>query len=179
VHIFRNETLSTDALLASSCLPELFQAVEVDGEHYWDGGYMGNPSIFPLIYHCRSRDVLLVQIIPLCRPEIPTSALDIMNRVNEIGFNSAIIAEMRAIQFVTRLIDDGMLTDNRYKRMLMHMIEAEEELAPLGVSSKLNADLHFLEALRDIGRAAADRWLERHFDDIGERSTVDLAATFL
>jgi NTE family protein len=177
--IFRNEHLSTDALLASGCLPEFFQAVEVEGEHFWDGGYMGNPSIHPLIYHCSTPDVLLVQIIPLNRPDVPRSALDIMNRLNEIGFNSSIIAEMRAIHFVTRLIDEGTLKDSRYKRMLMHMIEAEDELAPLGVSSKLNADIHFLETLRDIGYNAADAWLARHFDDIGKRSTVDLGETFL
>ena len=179
VKIFEHENLSTDVLLASACLPSMFQAVEVDGEHYWDGGYMGNPSIFPLIYKCAARDVLLVQVIPLHRPEIPTTAYDIMNRTNEIGFNSAIIAEMRAIEFVTRLIDDGKLVDKHYKRMLMHMIEAEDELAPLGAASKLNSDRRFLETLKEIGQAAADRWLDRNFDDIGERSTVDLAATFL
>lgn len=105
--------------------------------------------------------------------------MDIMNRVNEIGFNSSIVAEMRAIEFVTRLIDTGKLTDPRYKRMYMHMIEAEDELAPLGASSKLNADRHFLESLHDIGRAAADEWLARHFEELGTRSTVDLGAVFL
>jgi len=177
--IFRNADLSADALLASACLPELFQAVEIDGEHFWDGGYMGNPAIYPLIYECSVCDVLLVQVIPLQRPELPTTPLDIMNRTNEIGFNSSIIAEMRAIAFVTRLIDEKKLNDPRYKRMLLHMIEAEEQLAPLGASSKMNADRHFLEALRDIGSAAADRWLDKHFDDIGTRATMDFAETFV
>jgi NTE family protein len=179
VRIFEHQDLSTDVLLASACLPDLFQAVEIDGEHYWDGGFVGNPSIYPLIYRCTAPDVLLVQVIPLHRPELPTTAFDIVNRTNEINFNAAIIAEMRAIQFVTRLIDSGKLNDPHYKRMFVHMIEAEDDLAPLGAASKLNSEWAFLRTLHDIGQAAASRWVESNFDALGKRSTVDLGEIFL
>lgn len=178
VRLFTGKELSTDALLASACLPFMFQAVEIDGESYYDGGYMGNPCIFPIIYGCESKDIIIVQINPLCREEVPTSARDIMDRVNEISFNSSLMREMRAIKFVTSLIDSGALSDKQYKRMLVHMIEAEEEIKRLGASSKLNADLEFLLHLKEVGRQSTDAWLARNFDRIGVDSTVDLATTF-
>lgn len=179
IRLFTNEELSAGAVMASACLPFLFHAVELDGEHYWDGGYMGNPAIFPLIYGCRSSDVVIVQINPLHRPEVATLAADILNRANEISFNSTLMREMRAVHFVTRLIDEGRLERGRYKRMLVHMIEADAELKPLGASSKLNVEHDFLLHLKEVGRAACSDWLERVLDRLGKESTVDLEATYL
>lgn len=179
VNVFENRELSADAVLASACLPFLFQAVEIDGEPYWDGGYMGNPAIFPLIYGCDSPDVLIVQINPLLRETIPKTAREILDRVNEISFNSSLMREMRAIAFVTRLIDSGKLQADEYKRMKIHVVEADEQLKPLGASSKVNAEAAFLEHLKAIGREACERWLAANFDQLGARSTVDLAATYL
>ncbi len=178
VRVFEKHELTPETLMASACLPFLFQTVEVEGEAYWDGGYMGNPAIFPLIYNSVSSDVLLVQINPLCRKEVPTSSRDILDRVGEISFNSSLMREMRAIHFVARLIDAGHLSPEQYKQLKMHMIAAEDELAALGASSKLSSEPAFLRHLFEIGRATADRWLAAHFDDLNHRSTLDLAKTF-
>jgi NTE family protein len=179
IRVFETRELGPATILASACLPFLFQAVEIDGEHYWDGGYMGNPAIYPLIYRCESADVVIVQINPLHREDIPTTAREILDRVNEISFNSSLMREMRAIAFVTRLIDDGKLAGDHYKRMKIHAIEADAQLKPLGASSKLNAETCFLEHLKAIGRDACERWLARNFDQIGVNSTVDLVETYL
>ena len=179
VKVFTNEEITADAVMASACLPFMFQAVEIDGEAYWDGGYMGNPAIFPLIYHCDSPDVVIVHINPIERPEIPRSATEIMNRINELSFNSSLMREMRAIAFVTRLIDEGALADGTLKRMNVHAIAADEVMRGLSVMSKLNADWELLTHLRDDGRAAADAWLARHFDRIGVDSTIDIPARYL
>ncbi len=151
----------------------------VDGDPYWDGGYMGNPAIFPLIYGADSQDVVIVQINPLGCDHVPTTATEIMNRVNEISFNSSLMREMRAISFVTDLIDQQKLDSNSYKRINVHWIEAEQQMRGLGVSSKLNARMDFLLHLKAIGRHAADEWLARHFDHIGHRSTIDITEKFL
>jgi NTE family protein len=120
IKIFQGAEICAEAVLASACLPFLFQAVEIDGEHYWDGGYMGNPAIFPLIYGCDSRDVVVVHINPIERPELPRTARDILNRVNEISFNSSLSREMRAIHFVTNMIESGEVEQGRMKQMLIH-----------------------------------------------------------
>jgi NTE family protein len=179
VKIFERSEISVDAVLASGCLPFLFQAVEIDGEAYWDGGYMGNPAIFPLIYHCGSRDVVIVHINPIERAEVPRDARDILNRINEISFNSSLMREMRAIAFVTKLIDDGAICDSNLKRMLIHSIEGESFMQGLGVASKLNPDWEFLTHLHEVGWERADAWLGRHFDAIGCSSTVDIRAKYL
>ena len=166
-------------LLASACLPYVFQAVEIDGEHYWDGGYMGNPAIFPLIYRKGSRDVLIVHINPLERKKVPKTAPEIFDRINEISFNSSLMREMRAIAFVTRLIDDGALDATKYARILVHSIRDDEEMAALGVATKLNPDWNFLCRLRDAGRRQAEEWLGRNFESIGASSSVDLADVYL
>lgn len=178
VKVFERGELTADMLLASACLPFLFQTVEVEGEPYWDGGYMGNPAIFPLIYGCESRDVMIVQINPIQTGKVPTSAPEIMDRVNEISFNSSLMREMRAIHFVTKLIEQGKLDGNNYKRMNMHMIEACAEMQGLGASSKLIVEPQFLGYLRDIGRKTADSWLATNGHQINRDSTLDLAATF-
>jgi NTE family protein len=179
VKIFNNDEITPDAIMASACLPFLFKAVEIDGEAYWDGGYMGNPAIFPLIYACETPDVLIVHVNPMNRPDLPTTASEIMNRINEISFNSSLMREMRAIDFVTRLIDKDVNGGLKLKRMYIHSICADDVTLNLGVASKLNADWGFLTSLRDAGRDHASRWLESNFDAVGERSSVDIHATYL
>jgi NTE family protein len=179
VRVFQSGEITADVLLASACLPFLFQAVTVDGDPYWDGGYMGNPAIFPLIYGTHSQDVVIVQINPLGCDHVPRMAAEIMNRVNEISFNSSLMREMRAISFVTDLIDQQKLDSNSYKRINVHWIEAETQMRGLGVSSKLNARMDFLLHLKAIGRQAAGDWLGGHFDHIGHRSTININEKFL
>jgi NTE family protein len=179
VKIFETHELCPDAVLASGCLPFLFHTIEIDGEAYWDGGYMGNPAIYPLIYGSHTNDVVIIHINPLWRDEIPTSARDILNRINEISFNASLMREMRAIAFVTHLIDDGSLSADDHKRMLIHSIRNDEHMRSLGVTSKLNPDWAFLEGLRDVGRATAEQWIAENFDKIGVESTTDLKGLFL
>jgi NTE family protein len=179
VKVFGSDEITADAVMASACLPFMFQAVTIDGEAYWDGGYMGNPAIFPLIYECEATDVVVLHINPLFRPEVPQSASEIMNRINEISFNSSLMREMRAIAFVTRLIDDGAVCQGGLKRMHIHAIAADEVMQELSVTSKLNADWEFLTHLRDDGRDAAAAWLNEHFDRLGRQSTVDIHDRYL
>jgi NTE family protein len=180
--IFSTRELTLDMVLASACVPTLFQAVEVGGEHYWDGGYMGNPPLYPLIYNTQSRDIVIVHINPIVRPEVPTSANEIQNRLNEITFNSSLIREFRAIAFVGKLIEQGWLKDehrDKLKHVLIHSIRSDELMCDLGVASKLDTSWPFLCDLRDRGRAAAGAWLEKAYEHIGLRSTVDLRAEYL
>ncbi len=175
IKVFTGKEITADCVLASACLPFLYQAVEIEGEHYWDGGYMGNPALFPLIYSCQSRDILIVHVNPIERPDKPTGALEIMNR----GFNSSLMREMRAVAFVTKLIDDGKLSQGDAKRVLIHSVCADDVMREFGAASKLNADVGFLRQLRALGRERAQAWIDHHFDDLGSRSTVDIRATYL
>ncbi len=177
VKLFERHEIGPDQVLASACLPFLFQAVEIDGEHYWDGGYMGNPALFPLIYHCDSADILVVHINPLERRDLPKTATDILNRINEISFNSSLMREMRAISFVTHMIDKGKL--DGMKRMLIHAISEDEVMTKLGVASKLNADWGFLTHLHDAGYKSCNAWVEKNYDMIGLESTVDIEKQYL
>jgi len=180
--IFRNAEITLDVLMASACLPSLFPAVEIGGQHYWDGGYMGNPALYPLIYNTAARDIVIVHINPIVRPQVPRSAAEIQNRLNEITFNSSLLRELRAIAFVTKLIEQGWLKEqyqDKLKHVLIHSIRADAAMSELGVSSKLNTDWRFLCELRDRGRDAASAWLEANFEHLGERSTVDLQSEFL
>lgn len=177
--VFHGADLTIDALLASACLPQLFRAVEIDGEPYWDGGYSGNPALWPLIYETRAMDVLLVKINPLVRPTTPATAAEIADRVNEITFNAGLVAEMRAIHFVERLVREGRVDPGRYKALRLHMVADDAGLDPLQPSSKLNTDLGFLQRLHMLGRDAADRWLRAHRRDVGRRGTLDIESTFL
>ncbi|SDR63260.1 NTE family protein [Rhizobiales bacterium GAS191] len=174
VKVFSRKELTAEKVLASACLPFLFQAVEIDGVPYWDGGYMGNPVLWPLFYNCRTDDILLVQINPVERRETPRTAMDIQNRLNEITFNGALLNGLRMVEFVTRLIEEGQLSAEQYKHIKMHRIDGGEALLALSASTKLNAEWEFLTYLRDLGREAARKWLVAHYDDIGERSTLDL-----
>jgi NTE family protein len=177
--IFECGELSVDAVLASACIPLLFQAVEIDGEPYWDGGYMGNPVLWPLIYNTSVNDILLVQINPLLREGTPMRASEIINRMNEITFNSSLIAEMRAIHFVSKLYKENRLDKKLYRDMHIHMIAMDEMADGLNASSKLNTRWDFFQFLKQEGRAQAELWLKKHWGDLGEKSTVDIAETFL
>jgi NTE family protein len=179
VRVFSNEEICVASVLASACLPLVYQAVEIDGEFFWDGGYMGNPALFPLIYGCKSRDIIVVHINPTERNDIPTTAPEIIHRINEISFNSSLFREMRAIAFVTKLIEDKKVTDGSLKRMLIHSIEADDVMRKLGLSSKFNADWQFLMHLHDIGYSRAESWLASHFANIGVESTVDIQTKYL
>ncbi|MEO1198586.1 MAG: patatin-like phospholipase family protein [Pseudomonadota bacterium] len=178
VRVFKREDITLDVVMASACLPFLFKAVEIDGVPYWDGGYMGNPVLFPFIDDSPTDDIIIVQINPIHREGTPRSARDIHNRVNEITFNASLLKELRAIDFVCRLLDEGKLEPGDYRSMKVHMIEARKEMRDLGASSKLNAEWEFLRHLHDIGHKAAGDWLDAHFDDIEVRSTVDLKEMF-
>ncbi|MFY9514089.1 MAG: patatin-like phospholipase family protein, partial [Rubrivivax sp.] len=169
--VFSGAELGLDALLASACLPQLFRPVVVDGEPYWDGGYSGNPALWPLIYETGALDVVLVKINPLLRASTPETAEEIADRVNEITFNAGLVNEMRAIAFVQRLVAEGRIDPGHYKNLRLHMVADDEGLAPLHPSSKLNTERQFLQALHALGRAAATRWLAEHRADLGRRST--------
>lgn len=177
--VFCGKRLTAAAVMASACLPMMFRAVEIEGEHYWDGGYSGNPAIHPLIYRCKSRDIVLVQINPIERDTLPTTAGDILDRLNEVTFNSALIAEMRAIDFVKRLLADGKLDPTQYKDVLMHRIDGGEVLEQLGASTKLSTDASLLHSLRDLGQAHAKQWLRKHRQDLGTNCTVNIARDYL
>jgi NTE family protein len=181
--LFTGESLSADAVMASACLPMLFQAVEIDGEPYWDGGYTANPAVLPLIERCASDDLIVVQINPVDRPALPTRAQDIGDRINEISFNSSLMREMQTIALVKQVIREEGDERHRYRntlfehiaRLRTHRIHGDAELADLGARSKLQTGSTFLSQLFDIGRGAADAWLSYHRKDLGRRSTFDLA----
>jgi len=171
--IFRNAEITPDVLLASACLPTLFQAVEIDGEAYWDGGYAGNPTITPLIRESNAQDTILVQINPRERPGTPRSASEILNRLNEVSFNATLMKELRMIALLRQVADPGSGEGARWAGMRMHRVMTEM-MTDLGYSSKLNAERAFLQMLRDEGRRAAGAFLDAHADDLGQRSTADL-----
>jgi len=178
----QDELISSNMVLASACLPYLFQAVEVAGEHYWDGGWMGNPVLYPLFYHTKARDVVIVHINPIERPGPPTSSEDIMNRINEISFNSSLIKELRAVFFVQKLMDEGWIKDeykSKMKYVLMHSIRSDAAMSDLSVATKFSSDWEFLTMLRDRGRVFASEWLDNNFEHLGIRSSVDLKTEFL
>ncbi|QFU00743.1 Patatin-like phospholipase [Halomonas sp. THAF5a] len=176
--IFSREEMSLDAVMASACLPTVFQAVEIDGEAYWDGGYMGNPSLSPLLHDCTAGDILLVQITPMRREELPTSAADILNRLNEITFNAALIKEVRMIATLQKLLGEHDIDIGCYGEARLHHLSGDEPLSHLSVSSKLNAEWAFLCHLYDLGREATEAWLADHFAALGEHSTLDMEHIF-
>lgn len=167
IKIFENAELSVDALMATTCLPTLFQAVEVDGEYYWDGGYIANPAIFPLISHCTAKDIVVVQLTKSRCPQVPKQRAEIMERFSEITFNSCLIREIRAIHFVTRLIDEGKINDPDLRRINLHIIRDDGIFHGLSFTSALNTDWDFLNTLRRAGQKAAQRWIRKSFDELG------------
>lgn len=180
--VFSGGRISTEAVLASACLPFIRQAVEIDGEPYWDGGFTGNPALWPLFYADTPNDLLIVHINPLKRPGTPKSADEIMNRVNEITFNASLMAELRAVAFVKRLIEDDLLKDAekaRLRNLHFHAIRADDALSAHTAASKYDTSWSFLTGLRDLGREAAREWLDTCSHDVGKRSSIDVRAGYL
>ena len=171
--VFRNPEITPDVMLASACLPTLFQAVEIDGEAYWDGGYSGNPTITPLVRECASRDTILVQINPVERQDTPRTARDILNRLNEVSFNAVLLKELRMIALLRQIASPGDCEGAVWAAMRIHRV-ASEGMLELGYSSKLNAEWEFLCMLRDEGRRSAEDFLAAHGQDLGQRSSLDL-----
>lgn len=177
--VFAGEEISLRAVMASACLPFLFKAVEIDGEYYWDGGYMGNPPIFPLINDTETSDILLIQINPIRINELPRTADEIRDRINTLSFNTSLMHEMRRVNLIQRLLQLGLDLDGKSRKLNIHHINPEELMAGMSVSSKLNADWKFLLRLRSYGRQAAEDWLKENYDKIGVTSTCSLKETFL
>jgi len=173
VRVFRNAEITADVLLASACLPTMFQAIQIDGEPYWDGGYSGNPTMTPLVRECESRDIILVPINPIERPGTPKSASDILSRMNEISFNAVALKELRMMALLRRVADPGATEGALWAKMRVHLVR-NDVMSLLGYSSKLNAEWEFISMLRDEGRKAAEEFLHMHAKDVGIKSTVDL-----
>jgi NTE family protein len=180
LHVFPRAKISAEAVMASACLPAIFRAVEIDGVPYWDGGYLGNPVLYPFFRSTNTEDVLIVQINPLVRKKIPTSTREIIGRVNEITFNSSLLSELRAIEFVNRLIEQGRVPHGtgakEYRRIKVHRIVLEGLGERFSSATKLRNDYESFELLRKLGQRAARRFLDAHYDDIGVRSSIDLRA---
>lgn len=174
VRVFSGAEITAEAIMASSCLPHLFQAVEIDGVPYWDGGYMGNPVLFPFFRSCQSQDVLLVQINPIERTATPRTAREILDRVNEISFNAPLIKELRHLDFINECLQRGDLAGTGYREIFVHRIAGDTTLDDLGATTKLNAEWAFLKHLRGLGRLAAERWLDTDLANVGSVSTFDL-----
>lgn len=180
--IFRNADISLDAVLASACLPFLFHAVAIENEAYWDGGYAANPALLPLIAESEPHDLILVQINPVERPGIPHTAHDIIDRINEISFNSSLNQELRTVALIKRLLKEEEVSGHSYKaplfgridKLFLHRIEAQKEMRPLGASSKLGSGWGLISRLHDIGFQAADIWLKENRQSLGQRSTIEL-----
>lgn len=169
--IFRQPDISVEAVMASACLPNLYKAVEIDGEAYWDGGYMGNPPLFPLVDETDVRDIVIVQINPLERPNVPKTPYEIMNRLNEITFNASLTKEIRSLGFLWELIHHENLEREAYRDARLHRIEAQDAMCALSVSSKMNVEKAFLDHLFKIGRETAQKWIDTAYPEVGKRST--------
>ena len=174
-HVFRNSEITPDVLMASGCLPTMFQAVEIDGEFYWDGGYAGNPTMTPLVRDCQSHDTILVQINPIKRPTVPRTARDILDRLNEVSFNAPLLKELRMIALLHKVADPGHGEGALWAKMRIHRI-ASDAMLNLSATSKMISEWPFLCELRDFGRTAAQAFLDAHADDLGKTSTLDLDA---
>jgi NTE family protein len=178
IRIFDDAAMSTDAILASACLPFLFRAVEIEGEAYWDGGYMGNPALFPLFTGTKAHDIVIVVVNPIERDEVPRTANDILNRVNELSFNSSLLRELRAIHFVHRLLGDGQLRPGEMKDILIHTVRDDATMAEMGAATKLSPKPEMLDHLKARGRETAEVFLRDHWSKLGNESSVDLRAMF-
>jgi NTE family protein len=184
IKIFDNNNLTIDSIMASACLPMLFQAVEIEGEFYWDGGYVGNPALYPLFYETKTDDMVVVHINPIERCSLPTKPHEIANRVNELSFNSSLLREFRAIAFIQKMLDEGWIKDEfrskiTHQQFFMHAIRADKIMDNYCVASKFNPNWDFLCELRDEGRQTAKDWLAHNFEHIGARSTLDLRKEYL
>lgn len=179
--VFRGDEISSETILASTCLPTVFQAVEIDDpktgrrEAFWDGGYTGNPALWPLFYNTKSRDVIIVHINPIERAEAPRTSREILNRVNEVGFNSALMGELRAVNFARRLIAEGLIPEGAMKSVLIHSVADDATMRQLGAATKASPDWTLLQSLKEAGRIAMDRFLKENWGNLGVRPSVDLA----
>ncbi|MBK0326975.1 patatin-like phospholipase family protein [Rhodobacteraceae bacterium F11138] len=184
IRVFANDDITTPAILASACLPTMFQAVEIDDpdtgrtESYWDGGYAGNPALFPLFPERFPADIVVININPIEREAVPVTPHQIQNRINEISFNASLLRELRAIAFVQRLLDDGTLSTERKNRVLVHMISDDALMNELSVATKLMPNAFILDRLKTAGRTAADAFLAAHRDDLNRRGTIDLSEMY-
>jgi len=178
IRLFNGEGITPDALLASACLPTVFQAVEIEGEAYWDGGYTGNPALFPLYEDHLPDDVVIVNINPLLRENLPYTAHEIQNRINEISFNSSLLRDLRAIRFVQRLIERGAIPEGTMSYVRVHMIADDELMRNLSVATKIIPSAILVERLFKAGRAAAQRFIDADLGNVGERSSVDLSEMY-
>jgi NTE family protein len=184
IKVFQGEEIGPDALLASACLPTLFQAVEIEDpktgrvEAYWDGGYTGNPALFPLFAPDLPADIVIININPLVRDKLPNSSTEIQNRINEISFNSSLLRELRAIEFVQRLLDAGRLNEGQMNRVRVHMIADDDMMSKLSTATKTVPNPAVISALKQAGRVAAEQFLRDDIDHVGKRSTVDLEKMF-
>lgn len=177
VKVFQTHEITSDVILASACLPHIFKAVEIEGEYYWDGGYTGNPSLFPFFYHVKCQDIVILHINPIERPAPPMLPEQIFNRINEISFNNSLLKEFRAIAFIQKILDEGWLKDeyqDKFKYIRLHAISADQALHDLSVASKMSSNWDFLLMLKNRGRAKAAEWIERNYDKIGVQSTLNL-----
>lgn len=178
IKVFRDPELSVDVVLASACLPNLFQAVEIDGEHYWDGGFMGNPALYPLFHKCAAPDTVIVHVNPIERDEVPTRADEIQNRINEISFNSSLMRELRSLGRIMELIGSGELVSTTERRLFVHSIRDDETMAKLNVATKIVPEPELFDFLKEAGRASAERFLTEHWGRIGNESSLDLKDMF-
>jgi len=178
VHVFSGQKITPEALMASAAIPTVFRAVEIDGEAYWDGGFTGNPSLWPLYDRALPDDIIVIQVNPLYRSDVPDTPLEIQNRVNEISFNASLMSELRAIAFVRRLIAEGRVQKGQMKDVRIHMIADDGLMNELSASSKLQPSGNLIRRLHDAGRAAADRFLKDHRHRLGVEHSVDLGALF-
>jgi NTE family protein len=179
LRVFTRPEITPEVVMASAALPLLFRAVEIDGVPYWDGGYSGNPAVIPFLRATATEDVLIVQINPRERRKVPTRQREIMSRVNEINFNASLLSELRGVAFVNRLIDEGRLPrgmrQGEFRRLKLHRIVMDELSDTASTRDTLKTDYEYFETLRKLGQRATRRFLDAHFDDIGRRSTIDLA----
>lgn len=184
IRVFSGEEISQDVIMASACLPTLFKAIELHDsetgrtEAFWDGGYTGNPALYPLYQPHLPDDVVIVNINPLERDSVPVTPQQIQNRINEISFNSTLLRELRAIDFVQRLLEDGTLEEGRMSRVYVHMIADDDLMNDLSVATKTVPNARLIKELKQAGRAAAHSFIQTHLDDVGQRSSVDLRAMF-
>ncbi len=180
--LFNNKELTTEHLLASACLPDIYKAIEINQKHYWDGGYSGNPAIFPLIHECRSNDIMIVLLQPLQRETLPTSKDDINDRITEIGFHSHFMREMHAIATIQERVKNHRWlvgkVERRIKKLRTHLVTNGELLASLSSETKFDNRKGFLESLRDAGEESADNWLQYHADSLGKSSSCNVPALF-
>ncbi len=178
-HIFHHKEITSDALMASACLPTMFQAVSVEDHYYWDGGFAGNPSIWPLAYISETSDIVVVEINPVVRKEIPRNANEITNRVNEISFNASLIAEIKSIHFINQLIEENHISSDIYRKLHIHLIRAADEMLDLNASSKMNTSLDFIQYLHKLGRKSAEKWIKHNFKYLGDTSSIDIHDSYL